>query len=1581
MDGKKVYQISINGIDQSIKQVDALSDALQFLDKKIKELESRSVSITSSNSGGGGNRTAELNTEDKLLKQIQSTEQQIRDARREDYQSLLAQKDLLKDITNEAKQRAAAERLLVSNYGNTMNGLKQELSDIKTVMQSTDLGSGKFDELNKRAGELTNKLKELDQSYGQFGRNAGNNKSAFDGIDKISVNIGGVVKEFDNLKQAAKAIRDAMGALEYNGNNDTEMYKQLEVELNKVTKAQLRLNSAMNDAKSSSKAMDDLMDTLQSFGAMGQVTQGFSALFGIDNDEIERSIQKLVALQNVMQGIEKIRQQMNTQEGIGKMFAKGFDQIDAMNFKLKRAIVSINGTGTAAKAAAIGVNVLTTAAKALASIGIVAVISAAAYAIEKLVSWMNDWAKGNAELVSSENILKVAIDDVNSSLDKNIKLAQAKYNAGRITYQEKLIEEEKAYADALKSSNAELKKRIELDSKNPDTKNNTFTQYASGKKNNADIYNDKGVTTFGGFTEAIKTDDELIKRYEALNEAVNKNTGLVYKNAKGYEIANLSLEDCKDELNHLDQMLSGRMVNAMQQFDLSTEEGRKGLANFATQILNSDNKIYKSLFLRLPEIVQENSSGLKAGLSNWLTIIQQFVQNANGEMNKLDAEKWANSIIESADKTGKKMFQRQREQADAMFKQGLISKETHAKVIAAINKNEKDKMKAFLDGEKRTADERRKKIEDAEADLAKARVDAMKEGLTKTLAQLELERNKRIAEAKKSGKFAQEQIELINKQYQDKVFEAKVQYHANLINEEKEYVEKVKNLNDEMYQKEVEISRKRNELRLENRIDNMTRFPLGYLRDGKYPKLSSTYQNRLRKLTYDYNSELPPKLLRQYKNLADELRRVKIEIKLLDTTTEEGAIEFEKYSKKINDLTNKLKELGKKYPDIDKAAEKFVATTFFRAIEERTEAIHDYYIAVSSYTKDAADKELRIEKDKLGTEYELLKENEDKRHELMISRYYGDKGLSQDDKNNYKTPRKAEKKYLEEFDKLSTMNIDQKGTYFSEYRILMDEWIDNIKKGVQEGKYTWEGYNEFMNQEAIKGYLQAKTEYDNFLIVYNKMSAKDKAKKEGDLKKLTTNLNNAYVDYLDKVREEQDNHNNQMKVIENKYNLDIEQAEKEHQDKIKQATVVYHSQMINEYERAMSAISSKIDKAETRNALGIINYSATKKALKDLQSSIELTLNRISVNKKMLVEKLAEGEISFGDFSALMDQLNTLEVQAKDTAKNVSTKLKDLTGEWWGSIDQWIQQVGQTMNTILSSLSEIQSNQYDKMIDQQEKYIDEYQKMLDKQKEITQEHASAVDSIEDELSTARGDRRQHLIDQLNAEMAAQRASLAQQKKIEKEKEKAEHKKADLEYAQAVARKRMQESQALINAAMAVSMAAVNSWPIPAIPMMALASAAGAAQYAAVKSQYIPKPSYGSGGVIQGKSHKEGGVPVLGGRAEVEGGEYITNKVTTAKNVDLLEYINSKKKRINLDDLIEFYGGSSPVKKNIQTVRTKFADGGIIPTLRNDINLSDRMLTAFEDYSNRPVQVAVVDIIDRTQQVNDVRVMAGLPTDF
>ena len=1438
-DNKKIYTIQINGIEQSIKQVDALSDALQFLDKKIKELESRNVSVSSSN-GGNGNRNAELQTEDKLLKQIQNTEQQIRDARREDYQSLLAQKDILKETKEIQEQRAAAERLSTGGYGNTMKGLKQELSDIKKVMQTTDLGDEKFQEMTQRANELTNKLKELEQAYGQFGRNVGNYASAAEGFKNIQINVGGVVREFESAREASKTLNNELKTMAVNGQTDTEEFKNLR-------QAVMQMESAMNDAK---KPMDSIMDTMESFTAIASVSEGLSALFGIDDSEIQRSIQKLVALQNILQGIDTINKQMQTGEGIGGLFAKGNAAIDkfsasllgvssnakAASTGLKTTTAAVSTVGTASKAATIAVKTLSLALK---TIGIGIAITAIAYLTEAITDWLSK----------------------ESEAEKAAKRMAEVNQAGA-----------KAYANAAGEMQA-YKTKLEK-----------FNGTKKQEKAIVDELNNKYGKALGNYKSLKEWKDVLIKNSDAYCTALLKEAE-------------------------------------------------------AQSLLNQ----YTEAFVELQKVRDNAESG---EYHHWW-------QTAAGDA-AADAEE-----ISKAEKNVEQAMDRYK----AKMQEINEYNKTHNLFDFSNYADTKDL--------KNNGAKVGKTIKDIEADLAKARVDAMKQGFTKTLAQLELERNKRIAEVKKTGKLVQEQIELINKQYQDKVFEARVQYHVNLINEEKKYVEKIENLNEEMYQKEVENSRKRNELAKNEKMDNAV-------------DLFNNFQ--INALTLDYNSSDVRKyidkfgkdVITAYINTRNTVEYLQNALSKVGDSYEKLPLEaqkvFDKYSKMLGEAKEQLKLIEDENEGIGEVVKSIgiLSEKTSEAYALRTQLRKVYYNNLLKASQEAADKELIIEKDKLDTELRLAEENEKKRHQIAISRYY-DK--SERSNTQYKTPRVAYETYIEEYEKgnLSSKNKNQLGTYFSEYRKLMDEWVENLKKGVQEGKYTWEEYNEFMNQEAIQGYLKAKTEYENFLLKYNAMSESAKAQNEGQLKEYTRNLNNAYVDYLDKIRAEQETHANQMRVIQAQNQNEIKESERNHLKQRQSAYTEFYSNLIKETEDVLSTVSNKIDKAEKRNTWGIFNLKAAKTELKDLQDTVTLALNDIALQKEQLLERLKKGEISFGDYDTLISQLKVIETQTKDTAQNIQTKLKELTGEWWGSIDQWVQAVGQTMNTILSSLSEIQSNQYDKMIEQQKNYVEEYEDLLDKQKAITQEHASAVESIEDELSNARGDRREHLIDQLNAEMAAQRASLAQEKKIEKERQKALEKQKKLEHDQAVAKKKMQLAQAAINMAMAISMAAVNSWPIPAIPMMALAAAAGAAQIAAISSQNIP--SYGSGGVIEGKSHSQGGVKVLGGRAEVEGGEFITNKVTTSKNVDLLEYINGKRKKINLEDLIEFYG--TPVRKNIQTVRTKFADGGIVPTLRNDINISDRMLTAFEDYSNRPVQVAVVDIIDRTQQVNDVKVMAGI----
>lgn len=1455
-DNKKIYTIQINGIDQSIKQVDALSDALQFLDTKIKEMESRSVSVTSSNNGGGGNRTAELNTEDKLLKQIQSTEQQIRDARREDYQSLLAQKDILKDIVSEAQERAAAERLSTGNYGNNMKGLKQELSDIKKVMQTTDLGDEKFQELTQRANELTNKLKELEVAYGQFGRNVGNYPGTVgEGFSKLQIEVNGTTREFDNARQALKELTNERNTLKLMGQDFGD--------LDEVVKT---LKSDIKDMEMSSATMDNLLDSMEGLIALGSSAEGFAALFGFDNGAIEQTIQKLVALQNILQGIEVIKKQMQTGEGIGGMFAKGNAAIDSFTKKLfgvntaaKTTNATLAATGTAGKSAATGLATASVAANTATKSFSLA--SAAATVLRVALS-----AIGIGLIIGAISLL---IEGINALISKQ---AEAK------KYQEDLNKAtesgQKAYADA---QGELIKYQVKLDK----------------------------------FNGSKKEEKKLV---EELNSKYGQSLG-TYK----------SLAEWKKVLKERGEILCQVMLKEAE----------------AQALLN----MYTEAYVRL----QQAKKVADAGGDTW----EWLPWNWGGK-----------SAKQKADDNVKEIEGQMTELHDQIVN---IYKD-----IEELNQN--NNLFNYAPQIEKGSSSNKNAIKKAETELTKLKLELMKDGLAKTILQLRNERAARIKAAKETGVAVAEQTALINKLYDRKEIEARQAHYKKLVSIQKAYQDEMARVQAATQKEGISNSKIANQNKLDDaqsyknaRRANDSRMFLDLVVDYNKTDIHTAIQSYWKDLskTTELTDKVKDEIREAFTQSIASIRGfedyfIKVneilknqgidEIKFkVNSSTEmleamypkevgEGVRRrIDETVKHYNESLSIINDITKKYGDKMSSFENLQSKNLFVAFTVRFNARKEYYQNILQASKEFYDKELLIHNTELDAELKAEEEAEKNRHEKNV-------GTARE---RTVIP-SLQKGYNEAYNsgELASMNTSQIEAYFAKYKEELDKWLEEQDEALKKGKLSIEEYTELTSGKLLESYR---------------------------------NQEITFVEFLDNMRQEDETHQNKLNVIEKKGEVEREQNEKEHRKNMQQANSEYFSNMEQELSNYISSISRQRDKATVKNAWGIINYGKTRAALKELQVDTNQALQGIAAAKADMIKKLEKDEISFGDFDKIMTQLDSLEAEAKTTAQGVSEDLKNLLGDFWGSIDQWVQQVGQTMNSILSSLSEMESNEYDKRIEEQEKYIEEYEKLLDKQKDITEQHASAIESIEDELSTARGDRRQQLIDQLNAEMAAQRASLAQEKKIEREKEKAEEKKKKLEHDQAVAKKKMQLAQAAINMAMAISMAAVNSWPIPAIPMMALAAAAGAAQIAAIQSQNIP--SYGSGGVIQGKSHREGGVKVLGGQAEVEGGEFITNKVTTSKNVDLLEYINTKRRKINLEDLIDFYGGNSQVKKSITTVRTKFADGGTIPTLRNDINLSDRLLTAFEDYSNRPQVVSVVEIVDKMQTVREVQTMAGLETNY
>lgn len=155
------------------------------------------------------------------------------------------------------------------------------------------------------------------------------------------------------------------------------------------------------------------------------------------------------------------------------------------------------------------------------------------------------------------------------------------------------------------------------------------------------------------------------------------------------------------------------------------------------------------------------------------------------------------------------------------------------------------------------------------------------------------------------------------------------------------------------------------------------------------------------------------------------------------------------------------------------------------------------------------------------------------------------------------------------------------------------------------------------------------------------------------------------------------------------------------------------------------------------------------------------------------------------------------------------------------------------------------------------------------------------------------------------------------------------------------------SQAISNGAIAVTKTLANlGFPLGAIAAVGVA-AQTAIQVATIKSQKFEK-----GGIISGASHADGGVPIQGGRAEVEGGEVIINKRSSAMFRNELSMINQA-------------GGG-----------VKFAKGGVLSGGTNPADNSNTMTAQLERLiaaSEKPTRAIVseTEITDSQNRINNI----------
>ena len=1599
-DNKKVYTIVINGVKESIESIDALKSKLDALEDRIEALNKNGVknpigngassemdeitrkaaaaaeeyrktnqelnktknilgeiakdkeklasidvgvssketskmvplgSVDSSKTKGeptyvqGKGFMVELKEAENMsstMKEIEKTEKRIADARGEEYQSLLAAKEQLNEVKNIQSQIAAKERLFNDQYDlNTLEGIETKLKDIKTVTKTVDIDSDMFSSLVKSSNELNTKLNQVKESMGQSERNVGNYKSSLDGAadanEKIRISVNGQIKEYNNVRQALKSLTNEIMNLSVNGKDNTQQFKQLEKTYHEFYKAVLRAKSAVNDLKASSKGMDSMLDAFESLSAIGQIGGGLQGLFGIDG--IDETIQKLMSLQSIVSGLEQIKQQLNRGEFLGGYFNKAYESIDKFVNKLfgiKDTSDKVQGAvGNVADGMEQEANASKKATTALktqeaTTVGVTVATKAATIATKAFKLALDGLIIGL--IITGISFLIEKVVDFVQSLDSS-KASLNEFNAACKSSEEAY----KSLGDALKND------------------------YLSGK------------IGYGEYMQkALENENKYIKEQIAL---LKERATLIGKDKAGLDFSAPKIPEKSDGKSF--QITNVGSFGAVAYKDL--DEAKKKYLEL-TEAARQGQDYFEKYGQGFGDLVRST-----------LTTVNQTEDAAKSLGNSIAMNLLAK--MEDIDFTAPKAREQVRKLVDEMN-----NDEATRSVIAHLDEYIPDeKLRAKFENiisYIRRVDDAMNNIDPNE--MSRVWIEGIRDPHQRAIAQINQDFKEEVV--KYTGNT--DWIVNVNRKRDRLLAEENKRYHDEIAAKNKQAAENAKRLKEENNRKLLTADKELYNAELTMMEDGLAK-QLKTIRKSYEDRIRAAKENgaKVNEVVAALKKAMDKELQDAVDKTFDDLSKTASSlIKQVQDIKLENMLDRATYSaERFNDELSKLPQsiegtyfrFQKTYdniqgyvkePKVDDYVKKYVE--YIRDMQDVENEIkaREYQLSDNYVVKYSDDQKKRIQQEidtlkEVHYKYWIDLENFYKETDTTAQFFATNKQVKAYEE--YKNKLKLEDVYNERIEKLQEFQ----GKYQEIFIKNSEDLRDNEQEQARIEK-----------KQAVSA---IRTKYNDMIKeendYYDKLEKAQKAKVS--LGQATeAEVQNNLMRHNDRIKAINKERKNALKQAEEEFKKKNEKSNDDYYDRFLNMTKTKSDYMIKEIKAMVNAADDVVNNhGEVRNSWGIIDLGKTKNNLKLAKEIYKKAFDDIKNMQEDLANKLQYKQISFGDFTNANNELNEEAKYVKGKLKEIEADSKDSIGKFIDSINTYVQAIGQGIQDVLSQVWENQDAAYDKEIENLDKWIDKYEEKLQEQKDLTQEYATNIESIEDELATARGDRREKLIDDLNAQMSAQRASLAQQKMIENEKKKEEEKKEKLELQQ---RKR-ERDRAVISAIISTALATANGLATqPFVPvgiaMGALAGTLGAVQIALIKSQ-----KYANGGVIQGKPHSQGGVKVLGGRAEVEGGEFITNKQSTSANLDILEFINSKKRRVDLNDLVTFYSSKKALPKPM--AKTKFANGGEIPSLRTDLDINDKLITMFEEFGRRPSVVSVVDIIKAQDKVNKVRTLAGV----
>lgn len=1626
---KKIFTIEINGLTESVKSVDALQEKIMDLEKRIKSL---------GKSGGGGKKVLVEVDGDAEFNKLLAERQKLLKAVNAEMGNT---KKNAKEYKQETKEMVAAlerERNATNGYANTLKGLKQELKDCKEEIQNIDFKSEHYQEVEERIANITDKLKEYEARQKTFSRNVGNYGEIAEQFEKIGksaedlpkvferlnqvVNQGGVLslddvvgqvslndvkKELDSIKNA---MDNAVGEDDYNNlkkyydqlNKVGEEFKELRGEVEKtgaklkteitrtingqvytwetltqavgeledklyqlaangerntdefktVAKAAAELKTELRQVDyeidsmvESSTGINKMMSMTQGFTALAQGAVGISQLFGMDSENATKGIQTMVALQGIVSALQQVQEQIQKGTAFGKTMEKWIGYMKTFStwtiysskeFKdfrenLTAGFSTIEGIDTATANWIDKSSKMITKSKKhfLDYIDIYKEIERLGGSVDKNLGGIAGLLKGLRDLEASSGPSPEINDLFNRVRDLQSEIIDLVSIFDGTDEKTKFLTSIEMFA-----SNASLGfKRLGASISNAIKPANLLN--TAFKALNITL---KGLTVaLKGFAKATI----ILAAFQVLVEIIGWITDII---GKTYQWA----------------VGNDKLVNSLNKVETEVDLVNKALDRYNSKLSNLKNSgvidDVDELALRYEKLQIEILKSAKA--------LQDFV----------NARKDAKSLEEGTKTDDYTFFGKASdiEDIDDATERLKRFREVYFELQAAVeagNDETGKRGKGFFnldifnwftssDAKSDFGEMQKQVIKDIQyqinnLDLSKG-TDELKrfyELLQDPMYASAIANVENLYPEEEWAQVLKKRLEQVQSMYEQITETAKESAEAELAYNEKLYEQRIQRLESENER------RRRVRNNLTEAIKDEYDREVQALKNAKADEIEAARKQGAEMLKLNADKvDVEKAVEEEISSINKKYNR--LEMDMLKKHQEDKLKKLEESEWNITDILRRIRDnrLSAEEESLDKHLQEIEnerKDALEDAAKEAKEAAKEGHNLTELYNELALSINIKydalIKKEKEQYYQDLLDMYEDYERAMQeVQMQYRANGL--DDKSS-----DADIRYNQKLNS-SNSSYDFNGNFIQEEKKFNQERLKIELDYLEDKKKLDEEYAKFDKDDASQ---QEQIRYEDALRKLKDFKEEGKATEE---------------EYNALVEKEEELHMQQMTMIDSKYNNDLTTINNQYLNDRKStisSSLVENASLYQEYANEVNDIMSNVGR--DINAFGILDYGKTKEQMEKAKETVVEGVNAIDTELKNLERKRKSGEMSFIDYKQAKEELEqtkkTLEDQGKDITEGLDNLIKEVCSQWKGLVDSWVSQI----SSLLSTMNDTQMILIDNQLAEIEHQLEIQEEAYEKAEEAAEAHKDKMDSIEDELAEARGSRRQFLIDTLAAQQAAYLEDVAAKEKAEQEKEKLEQKQKALEKKRAEQEKKAKVQQAVINTYMAVSNAlAVQPWFV-GLALSAVALALGLKNVSAIKST----PIYEDGGVIQGARHSQGGVKVLGGQAEVEGGEFITNRKSTAANLPLLTYINDKKREVTAEDLFNFFNNGTPTVKSKLT--RKFASGGQLPT--TDGSEVNRVMSVSDtNEGNKTYIVQVTDIINAQKNLEKVQVLSGLVND-